>query len=158
MLSTMVSHGCWLGSVAGVIFHSSCQGSAGFPHVQMLTLWACDIVYLCRSGVLSLGCTNNERIVFMGRWYTPTSCARNILASFSDVPWMYGRPMLVPARFGLSLSLGLALGISKAQSSYWLVLSARFTWASSRDWSSGFVTRTSALFSSVRTTERLCSM
>ena len=64
----------------------------------------------------------------MGRWYTPTSCARKILASFSDVPWMYGRPMLVPARFGLSLSLGLALGISKAQSSYWLVLSARFTW------------------------------
>ena len=60
--------------------------------------WHCGHVilyttpHLCRSGVLSLGCTNNERIVFMGRWYTPTSCARKILASFSDVPWMYGRP------------------------------------------------------------------
>ena len=66
--------------------------------------------------------------------------------------------MLVPAGFGLSLSLGLAMGISKAQSSYWLVLSARFTWARSRDWASGFVTRTSALFRSVRTAARLCSM
>ena len=92
--------------------------------------------HFCKSEVLSLGCTNNECIVFMGRWYTPTSCARKILASFSDVPWMYGRPMLVLARFGLSLSLGSPLGISNAQSSYWLVLtnlSVRFTWALERD-------------------------
>ena len=57
------------------------------------------------------------------------------------------------------LSLGLAReGASNAHSSYWLVLKARFTYSTSRDLSSGFVTRTSALFRSVRTTERLCSM
>ena len=61
------------------------------------------------------------------------------------------------ARFGLAMSLGLAQRISIAHFSYWFVLSARFTWAT-RDLSSGFVTRTSALFRSVRTTERLCSM
>ena len=44
--------------------------------------WHCGHVtwyttpHFCRSGVLSLGCTNKERMVFMGRWYTPTSCAR----------------------------------------------------------------------------------
>ena len=27
------------------VFPSSCQGAAGFPHVQMLTLWACDFVH-----------------------------------------------------------------------------------------------------------------
>ena len=37
-------------------------------------------------------------MVFMGRWYKPTSCEQNILASFSEVPWMLGRPMLVLAR------------------------------------------------------------
>ena len=31
----MVPHCCWLGVVAGVVFHSGCQGSAGFPHVQI---------------------------------------------------------------------------------------------------------------------------
>ena len=41
--------------------------------------------------------------------------------------------MLVLAQFGLSLSLGSPLGISNAQSSYWLVLSARFTWALAQD-------------------------
>ena len=66
--------------------------------------------------------------------------------------------MLVLARVGPVLSLGLARGISNAHSLYWLVLSARFTCATSRGLSSGFVTRTSALFRSVRTTERLCSM
>ena len=56
--------------------------------------------------------------------------------------------MLVLVRFGLDLSLGLARRVSNAHSSYWLVLNARFTWATSRDLSSGFVTRTSALFRS----------
>ena len=52
-------------------------------------------------------------------------------------------------------SLGLARGISNAYSSCWLVLSARFTWATYRDLCSGFMTRTPALFSSVRTTDHL---
>ena len=63
--------------------------------------------------------------------------------------------MLVLARFGLALPLGLARGISNAHSSYWLVLtnrSACFMLATSRDLSSGFVTRTLALVRSVRTT------
>ena len=42
---TQVPHCCGLGVVAGMVFHSGCQGSAGFPHVQMLTLWACDLVH-----------------------------------------------------------------------------------------------------------------
>ena len=49
--------------------------------------------------------------------------------------------MLVLARFSLALSLGLARGISNAHSSYWLVLSARFTGATSRDLCYCFVTR-----------------
>ena len=35
--------------------------------------------------VLSLGCTNKDRMVFMGQWYKHTSCARKILAIFSEV-------------------------------------------------------------------------
>ena len=66
--------------------------------------------------------------------------------------------MLVLVRFGLDLSLGLARRIANAHSSYWLVLSARFTWATSRDLCSGFVTRTSDLVRSIRATERLSSM
>ena len=64
--------------------------------------------------------------------------------------------MLVLARFGLGLSLGLARGVSNAHSSYWLVLKARFTCSTSRDLSFGFVTRTSALFRSVRNVCVLC--
>ena len=41
----MVPHCCWLGVVAGMVFPFGCQGSVGFPHVQMLTLWACDLVH-----------------------------------------------------------------------------------------------------------------
>ena len=63
--------------------------------------------------------------------------------------------MLVLARFGLALSLGLARGISSAHSSYYLVLNARFTCSTSQDLSSGFVTRTSP-FSEVYAQQSVC--
>ena len=81
--------------------------------------WHCGHViwyttpHFCRSGVLSLVCMNKERMVlFVGRWNTPTSCARKILASFSEVPWI----MLVLARFGLALSLDFQHGFQSGLS------------------------------------------
>ena len=53
--------------------------------------------HFLRSGVLSLGWTRMEGRVLKGLWSAPTPWFLKILASFLDVPLIYGRPTLVRA-------------------------------------------------------------
>ena len=95
--------------------------------MQMVALWACDCT-LPHTFVGQVFClwdvpTKNVWCLWDGGT-RPHHAHRKFLPVFMKFHRCKGRPMLVLARFGLALSLGLTRGISSAHSSYWLVLSA----------------------------------